>query len=287
MAASGIKDIKRRKKSIENTMKITKAMELVAFSKLRKSKKQVEQTRPFFNKIYNLINDIVLTSQNVDSIFVNQSLVKKSCYIILAGDKGLAGGYNGNLIRFTEQHIKKYNKSDLVFITIGKKISEFYKKQNYNLLFDYSNIYEKLTFELAMEISNKIINNFINNHFQEVYIIFTKFVSTLVQKPNVKKILPLNLTNLNNVCKKQKYVVYEPSVQEVFNAVVPLYIAGILYGAITEAFAAEQGARRIAMEAANKNAQGMLQDINIIFNKVRQSKITQEINEISAGTQAI
>lgn len=287
MAASGIKDIKRRKKSIESTMKITKAMELVAFSKLRKSKKRVEQTRPFFNKIYDLMNDISSASKNMDSIFLNSSLIKKRCYILIAGDNGLAGGYNGNLIKFVDQHMKKYNKNDLIIVTIGKRISEFYKKQNYNLLCNYGDIAENLTFELAMEISDKIINEFINRKFQEVYIVFTNFVSTLVQKPSVKKLLPLNLEKSSDVSKKISNIIYEPSAQEVFNTIVPLYISGVLYGAITEAFAAEQGARRMAMEAANKNAQEMLQDINVMFNKVRQSKITQEINEISAGAQAI
>lgn len=279
---AGVKDIKRRRKSIESTMKITKAMELVAFSKLRKAREQVRQTRPFFNKIYDVITNIAGSNNKINSIFFKKKPVKTRCYVVIAGDKGLAGNYNGNICRFAQSEFDKYNKDDLLLVPIGKKAADFCKKQGYSLYSEYNNISETVDINLALDISKKIIEGFINNKFQEVYIIYTNFISVLVQRPELKKILPLSFSD-NETNMKNKNILYDPSPQTVFDKIVPQYITGILYGAIIESFASEQGSRRIAMESANKSAKDMLHDIDIVFNKTRQSKITQEITEIVSG----
>ena len=279
---AGVKDIKRRRKSIESTMKITKAMELVAFSKLRKAREQVRQTRPFFNKIYDVITNIAGSNYKIYSIFFNKKPVKTRCYVVIAGDKGLAGNYNGNICRFAQSEFDKYNKDDLLLVPIGKKAADFCKKQGYSLYSEYNNISETVDINLALDISKKIIEGFINNKFQEVYIIYTNFISVLVQRPELKKILPLSFSD-NETNMKNKNILYDSSPQTVFDKIVPQYITGILYGAIIESFASEQGSRRIAMESASKSAKDMLHDIDIVFNKTRQSKITQEITEIVSG----
>lgn len=285
MATASTKDIKRRQKSIENTLKITKAMELVAFSKLKKGRQRVRQTAPFFNELYSIIKDIS-KNQQVDSVFFKQQPVKKRCYIVIAGDKGLAGSYNGNVLRFAESEMGQHNCEDVDVVTIGRRASDFFKRQRFNLVAQYDDVIENFSMDLSIKITEKIVNDFCADCYQEVSIIFTDFVSVLVQKPVLQKILPLT-QELGCQTKKSKNILYEPSESVVFNMIMPKYVAGILYGAVIESFASEQGARRLAMEAANKNAKDMLKDLNIIFNKVRQSNITQEITEIATGAQAI
>ncbi len=285
MATASTKDIKRRQKSIENTLKITKAMELVAFSKLKKGRQQVRQTAPFFHELYNIIENIS-KNQQVDSVFFKEQAVEKMCYIVIAGDKGLAGSYNGNVLRFAKNEMSKYNCEDVDVVTIGRRASDFFKRQKFNLVAQYDDVTENFSMDLSLKITEKIVNDFCSDCYQEVSIIFTDFVSVLVQKPVLQKVLPLT-QKLDGKEKKITNIIYEPSPSVVFNMVMPKYVAGILYGAVIESFASEQGARRLAMEAANKNAKDMLKDLNIIFNKVRQSNITQEITEIATGAQAI
>ncbi|MBP0979720.1 MAG: ATP synthase F1 subunit gamma [Oscillospiraceae bacterium] len=284
----GVKDIKRRKKTIENTMKITKAMELVAFSKLRKSKEQVSKTAPFFDEIYNTIKNISCLDKNLNNIFLKNNIIKKRCYVIIAGDKGLAGSYNGNILRTAQSELLKYNKNNILIASISKKSTDFFKKTDYDLYYKHEGLLENFNIDLAFEISKKLIDGFLNNQFQELSIIFTDFVSVLAQKPVIKKILPLDFSDFsdfNNI--KNKNVIYDPSPGAVLDMIVPQYITGILYGAVVKSFASEQGSRRMAMESASKNAKEMLKDLDVMFNKARQSSITQEITEISAGARAI
>ena len=261
-------------------MKITKAMELVALSKLIKSKQKAEEVSPFFDRIYNIMIDISFGMQRADSILLKQRPVEKRCYIIIAGDKGFAGGYNSNLFRFFQDNVK--DKNNITIMPIGVKTVDFLKKREYEIYKEYSNISEHLTLEQAMDISKEVVNGFINNHFQEIYLIYTEFISLLTQKPQIIKVLPLLFDNKNKI-KRTNNIIYDPSPEKVFEVITPQYIAGILYGANFKAYASEQAARRMAMEAANKNSEEMLHDINIILNRTRQSEITQEIAEISAG----
>ena len=168
-----IKDIKRRRKSIENTMKITKAMELVAFSKLRKSKEQALETEPFFNNICEIITNVFGSNTDIDSAFVSKEKVNKRCYIVIAGDKGLAGSYNGNILRFALDKLKNYNKEDIFIISIGKKSINFFKRRNYKLYCQYSDISENPDINLISDISKNIIAGFLKDMFQEVYVVFT------------------------------------------------------------------------------------------------------------------
>ena len=182
--------------------------------------------------------------------------------------------------------MSKYNCEDVDVVTIGRRASDFFKRQKFNLVAQYDDVTENFSMDLSLKITEKIVNDFCSDCYQEVSIIFTDFVSVLVQKPVLQKVLPLT-QKLDGKEKKITNIIYEPSPSVVFNMVMPKYVAGILYGAVIESFASEQGARRLAMEAANKNAKDMLKDLNIIFNKVRQSNITQEITEIATGAQAI
>lgn len=282
----GVKDIKRRKKTIENTMKITKAMELVAFSKLRKSKEQVDKTAPFFDEIYNIIKKISCLNKNLDNIFLKNNIIKTRCYIVIAGDKGLSGSYNGNIFRMAQSEFLKYNKSNILITSISKKSTDFFNKKNYNLYYKYDGLLANLDINLASDISNKLIEGFLTDKFQELNIIYTDFISVLNQKPVIKKILPLDFDDFDNIIKN-KNVIYDPSPGAVLDMIIPQYITGVLYGAVMKSFASEQGSRRMAMEAASKSAKEMLKDLDIMFNKARQSSITQEITEISAGARAI
>ena len=289
VAVASLKDMKRRKSSIENIMKITKAMELVAFSKLRKSKQRVIQAEPFFKKIFETMIEISRFAKHIDSDFFAQKTIKKRCCLVVAADKGLAGSYNSNILRFAQENLKNFDKQDILIIPIGKKAVSYFKKKNYDIYFEYSDISEEIDLEQAFEISKKIVAGFLKNDFQEFSLVYTDFVSVLVQRPSLKKILPLSLEsdNINLDNKINNNLICEPSPKAVFEKIVPQYVAGVLYGAVVESFAAEQSARRMAMDSANKSAQDMIKDIDIIFNKARQSGITQEITEISSGANAI
>ncbi len=289
-----MKDIKRRKNSIDNIMKITKAMELVAFSKLRKVKQRVTQTEPFFNKIYETMRQISKFSPQISSVYFNPKNVKKRCYLVIAGDKGLAGNYNANIFRYAQEQMRESDERDIFIISVGKRATNYFDKKNYNIYLQYNDISEDIDINLAFEISKKVVDGFLKNEFQEFYIVYTNFVSVLVQKPDIKKILPIDfnlsdegLDNKNSERFKNGYMIYDPSPEVVFEKIIPQYIAGVLYGAVIESFASEQGARRMAMDAASKNAKDMTKEIDVVINKARQANITQEITEISTGANAI
>ncbi len=281
MAADNMKDIKRRIKSVGNTMQITKAMELVASSKLKRAKKRSDDSKPFFTTLYETMENIVKNNTDFSSIYTYDREVKKSLYIVISGDRGLAGGYNINLFKSLISDIKDKQNTDL--LCIGKKALEYFTRLDFNIRESYIDVLEDMDIATSSDISNIIIAGFIENKYQQVYLTYTKLVSPLEQTPKTIKILPLRIDkNSNNF--KQSFIEYEPSGEEVFNSIVPKYISGIVYGACIESFASEQSARRIAMESASDNAKDMINTLSLKYNRARQAAITQEISEIVAGS---
>lgn len=282
MAGANMKDIKRRIKSVESTMQITKAMELVASSKLRRAKERVEQSRPYFNTITEKVEEILVNTKVTESSYTRKREVKNSLYIVIAGDRGLAGGYNSNLLKFASNQMKDKNSK---VIAIGRKAQEFFTKRNYDVVSSYVGICEHLNFKNVGTIVTEALREFDNKNVDEVFIIYTEFVSTLSQVPRVKKILPLERPDVTP--QKIASIEYEPSVGSVFRSLVPRYLEGIIFGAIVESFASEQGARRTAMESATDNASDMIDGLNLQYNRARQAAITQEISEIVGGADAL
>lgn len=281
MAGGGMKDIKRRIKSVESTMQITKAMELVASSKLRKAKEKVEQSRPYFKIVDETILDIIANTKVSDSPYTKAREVKNTLFIVVAGDRGLAGGYNSNLLKMAVSEMKDKNSK---LITVGRKAQDFFSKRKYEILHKFPNIAEDLSFVDVSKIVGYTLEAFDNEEIDEAFICYTEFVSSLSQVPKMKRILPLMV---EGEVEKTGAIEYEPSPAAVFRTLVPRYIEGIVYSTIVDSYAAEQGARRTAMESATDNAKDMISNLNLQYNRARQAAITQEISEIVGGAEAL
>ncbi len=282
MASGDMKDIKRRIKSVQSTMQITKAMELVASSKLRRAKERVVQARPYFQTIYETMARIALDTRPGDSIYTKIRPVKKSLFIIIAGDRGLAGGYNSNVLKLAAAEMEGKNTS---IITVGKKAQEYYAKRPVDVLADYPGIAETMRIQDTHDIVQGLLGQYQRGEIDEAYICYTEFVSPLTQEARCKKLLPLSFAEENSgKGKAQVLTEYDPSPEAVFSAIVPEYLNGILFGAVVESYASEQSARRTAMESASDNASEMIENLNLSYNRARQAAITQEITEIVAGS---
>lgn len=282
MAGAGMKDIKRRIKSVESTMQITKAMELVSSSKLRRAKEKVEKSRPYFNILQETIQKVLDNTKSLKSVYTKEREIKNSLFIVIAGDRGLAGGYNANIIKSAVAEMEGKNPK---IIPIGRKASEYFGKRNYEVVEDYVNVAESLDFIDAALITSVADEMYRNGKVDEVYVCYTEFVSALTQTPRTIKLLPLQMQK--SPADIISSLEFEPSPEEVFDRMIPRYLEGIVYSTIVDAFASEQGARRTAMESASDNAGEMIDSLSLLYNRARQASITQEITEIVGGAEAI
>ncbi len=273
-------DIKARMKSVTGTMQITKAMELVANSKLRRAKEKVEKSRPY----YEILRKAIATledSGEFDSPFSKKRDGNKALVIVIAGDRGLAGGYNSNVFKLAER-ISKENET--VFLPIGKKSSEYFRHRNRNVFTESAAITAELGVGDCLALGEAITEAYLRDEFDKLYVVYTKFVSMISQVPVYEEILPFEKEEDE---KSSGDVLIEEEAEEMLVKIVPQYIGGILWSAACEAIASEHGARRSAMNAANKNAEEMLDTLMLKFNRARQAIITQEITEIVSGAEAL
>lgn len=282
MASANMKDIKRRIKSVESTMQITKAMGLVASSKLRRAKEKSEKSESYFEALYDTMREITSENRIFESIFNKKS--DNVLIIVIAGDRGLAGGYNSNVLKLAHNRYNELSASkNVIILPIGKKAVEYFEKRDFKIMAKYSYIAESLDIYDSSSISDKIADAFIAGKIDRIEMAYTNYVSSLVQQEKCISILPIEdkkIERINNL------TTYEPSTEEVFNMLIPQYISGILYSAIIDSFTAELAARRIAMDNASENALEMINDLSLIYNRARQNTITQEITEIVGGASA-
>ncbi|MBS5165702.1 MAG: ATP synthase F1 subunit gamma [Butyricicoccus sp.] len=283
MASGNMKDIKRRIRSVESTMQITKAMELVASSKLRRAKERVEQTRPYFYALQETVSR-VLRENHFSNVYTEQRTVKKSLFVVIAGDRGLAGGYNAGVLKLAASELEGKQVS---VVTIGKKAQEYFAKRDYEVLADYPGVAETLTISDMQPITANLLAQFRAGKIDEIYLCYTAFVSPMTQEPRMVRLLPAAPHDQGVQVKKNGAVECDPSPETVLQAIIPEYISGMIYGAVVESYASEQSARRMAMESASDNASEMIEDLNLSYNRARQAAITQEITEIVAGSGAV
>ena len=286
MAASNMKAIKRRIKSVESTMQITKAMELVSSSKLRKAKERSEQAVPFFNLLYQTMSEVASEAVGFHSVYTEEREEGAVLLIIMAGDRGLAGGFNLNVFRLADQRIKELNTRgrEVALMTVGKKAAEHYSKTTSRVLGTFDNIGETVTTYTALHMAEHIVHLFQQGHLSGVEVFFTNMVSPLSQEARQMQVIPV--PNLERNPGVQSLTNYEPSPEAVFDSLIPQYLAGILYCTIVDTYASEQAARRMAMENATDNAQEMIDDLSLKYNRARQASITQELTEIVSGANA-
>lgn len=283
MAGASMKDIKLRIRSVESTMQITKAMELVASSKLRKAKERQEHSRPYFTGLKETLVEIESNTRDFVSPYQKQREIKKRCLIMIAGDRGLAGGYNSNIIKAVTE--KMQSEIPTCILPIGKRAVDFCNRKGIEILTTEFAEAGCVSIPDCFAISNLVTKGYLSGQFDEVSIIYTQFVSMLTQTPKTEGLLPLKPDGGQKRGDLHTLVLYEPSPEEVYDAIVPGYIAGMIYGAMCESVASEQGARRTAMDAASKNAAEMIEDLSLRYNRARQGAITQEITEIVAGAE--
>lgn len=285
MASSNMKDIKRRIKSVESTKQITNAMQLVASSKLRKAKEKADNSKPFFKAMYETMCEIVKEDATFNSIYTRKRKANVTLLVVISGDRGLAGGFNANVIKLAQSRYDEIIKdgTDAVILPIGKKAVEYFEKRNFKIMTRYANIGESISVYGAMSIADKIIDVYNKDKIDRVELFYTDCVSPLVQEEKHMALIPVNIeTDKTNISLTN----YEPSPEAVFDSLIPRYIAGVLFGAIVDSFAAEQAARRTAMENATDNANEMISNLSLVYNRARQAAITQEITEIVSGANA-
>lgn len=278
---AGMNDIKARIKSVESTMQITKAMELVATSKLRRAKETVERTRPFYQVLGKAIDDLVSISGDEPSTnWFDSPKGSKTLYIVFAGDRGLAGGYNANIFRLVE---RLSAGKDSIWLPIGKKTLEYAKHRNYEIYSDIFAVAADQSVGSILSLGKIIAEGYTNGDFGQVVLVFTEFVSMMTQRPVYENLLPLSKPNRSDSVEFET----DLNPEEILSLIVPEYIGGILYSALCESLASESGARRMAMNSANKNAEEIIGNLMLHYNRVRQAAITQEITEIVSGAEAL
>ena len=278
--AGSMKDIKLRIKSVESTMQITKAMELVASSKMRRAKERVEHSRPYFETLHETLTGIAAADPRARSPYLRRDEIRRTLLIVIAGDRGLAGGYNNNVLKLAFRQMPQ----DAVVLPIGKKTVEFFQHRSCEILTEEYREAASVSIGDCYSIAKLVADGFLDKTYQNVVLVYTNFVSLLAQTPAALPLLPLTIS-AEKQTNAQRAMIYEGGSEAVFNAIVPEYLGGVLYGALCESTASEQAARRMAMDAASKNADEIIENLNLQYNRARQGAITQEITEIVAGSE--
>ena len=283
---ASMRDIKRRKGSIQSTQQITKAMKLVSTVKLQRAKQNAEKSQTYFHCMYNTVHSILRRTQNLEHKYLKSGESGKKAIIVITSNRGLAGGYNSNVIKLITQG--ELANEDLAIYAIGKKGKDALAK-NYEIRADYSDVIEDPVYAEAMKISKEVLSAFENGEIREIYLAYTGFKNTVVHIPTLLKLLPVEVSEEEETAQEDDSVMmnFEPEDEEALNLLIPKYITSLIYGGMIEAIASENGARMQAMDAATSNAEEMIEDLTLLYNRARQGSITQELTEIIAGANAI
>ncbi len=283
MAGVSTKAIKSRIRSMESTRQITKAMEMVAASRMIKAQERITASRPYFETMYETLADIAVNNTELESVFLQARPVKKVLAIVIAGDRGLAGGYNQNVLKMAWSSLQETDKAVL---PIGKKAVEFFRLRKAEILTEEYAEAADVSISDCFSMANLAAGLFESGSFDEVRLVYTHFDSILTQTPFEMSLLPLKAPEGRGKDAHDRLMIYEPDSVAVFKAIIPEYLGGLIYGALCESVASELGARRTAMDSATKNADEMIADLNLKYNRARQGAITQEITEIVAGANS-
>ena len=283
---ASMREIKRRKDSIANTQQITKAMKLVATVKLQKARGKAEEGKPYSEFVYNVVKSILAKTPGIDHPYLKSGNGGKYAAIVITSNRGLAGGYNSNLVKLVTQ--KNWPKDQVEIYAIGRKGRDSLERQGYKIAEDYSEVINEPLYKDAMEIGSKLLKEYRNGQVGEIHLFYTSFKNTVTHIPTVKRLLPVeDMSGEQIPADTQAIMNYEPDEETVLNAVIPKYMTSLIYGALLESLASENGARMAAMDAATGNAEEMIEELALLYNRARQGTITQELTEIIAGAQAI
>ncbi len=281
-----MRDIKRRKESVQSTQQITKAMKLVATVKLQKARGKAESNKPYFNMLYDTICSILSMTKNVNHKFLQESDCKKKAVIAVTSNRGLAGGYNSNIVKTILA--ADLPKEDTYVYAVGKKGIEGLSRKGYNIHKDYSEVINSPLFADATQMTKELLTQYSQGEIGEIYIAYTNFKNTVTQEAKLIKLLPISADDFEEREVDDKLLMnFEPTPEDVLDMVIPKYMSNIIFGAFLESVASENGARMQAMDSATSNAEDMISSLSLKYNRARQSAITQELTEIIAGADAI
>ncbi len=287
---ASMRDIKRRKQSVSSTQKITKAMKLVSTVKLQKAKQKAENTNPYFNYMYATVCSMLDKAGAIDHPYLKAGESEKKAIITISSNRGLAGGYNSNIIKLITG--SEIAKEEILLYTIGKKAHDVLDSRGYEVASEYDQVMEAPTYEDAMKISKEVLDAFVNGEVGEIYLAYTHFKNTVSHEPKLLKLLPVDISEEELAKDKDEkdskmLMNFEPNPEEALDMIVPKYVTSLIYGALVEAVASENGARMQAMDSATSNAEDIISDLTLKYNRARQGSITQELTEIIAGAEAI
>lgn len=284
---ASMRDIKRRKGSIQSTQQITKAMKLVSTVKLQRAKVRAEQSKAYFKCMYETVTNMLARAGVIDHPYLKQSETGKRAVILITSNRGLAGGYNSNVAKLITKG--DFDKDDTVIYTIGKKGREIVERNGFTVAQDMSDIVENPMYADAMGLCAKLLQEFSDGNIREIYLAYTAFKNTVVHEPTLLKLLPVipEKEEEDKEAGAEAQMNFEPEDDESIDLIIPKYISSLIYGGLVEAVASENGARMQAMDSATSNATEMIEDLTLMYNRARQGSITQELTEIIAGANAI
>lgn len=282
--AKSTRDIKRRIRSINGTMKITKAMELVSSAKLVRARERLIRTRPYYSTIYRNFQETYFAINKINHHLLKEREISSSLYIVISDDRGLAGGYNNNIARLVEDEAEKTgNRADLILV--GSKAIDYFQKGKYHIVEKHTGITEEPNFKDAEAIAYEALDLYENSWVDEIKVAYTRFINNMHQEPKIVKILPAEFSDAAST--ERQLIEFEPSPEVVLDYLIPKYVSSSIYGALVESSCSEQAARTNAMGIAKVNAKEMIEDLKITYNRARQSAITTEITEIVSGSEGL
>ena len=284
---ASMRDIKRRQASVQSTGQITKAMKLVSTVKLQKARSRAENTKPYFDGMYSTVASILARSGNIRHRYLNGGTEGKKAIVVITSNRGLAGGYNSNIIKLITKN-PDFTPDNTVIYAVGRKGIEGLSRKGFHIEKDYSDCIDEPIYADAMDISRDLLEAFAEGDIGEIYIAYTFFKNTVSHIPTLKKLLPVSVEEYQLSEEEKKIPMnFEPGEEEVLEMVIPKYISSLIFGGLVEAVASENGARMTAMDSATSNAEELISDLSLKYNRARQSSITQELTEIIAGANAI
>jgi len=290
MAGAGVREFKRRIRSVKNTQQITKAMEMVAAAKLRRAQESAEASRPYTEVLQGTLARLAAVSFDVrHPLLDKREDVRKVGYIVVTADRGLCGAYNTNIIRAAEQSIQEDDRNlETGIIAVGRKTRDFYRKRG-NIDAEFINLGDNVSYADAREVAQYVMNAYENGELDEVYLVYARFVNALRQIPTVTKLLPLETPEEDTSSESTRVIdyLYEPSAEEILLTLLPKYVGSQIYHAMLEGKASEHGARMTAMGNATENAGEIIDNLELAMNKARQAAITDEILDIVGGAEAL
>lgn len=286
---AGAKEIKGKISSVQNTQKITKAMEMVAASKMRRTQDQMESSRPYANAMRKVIGHIALGKLEYKHPYAIEREAKRVGYIVVSTDRGLCGGLNINMFKNAVNDMQTWREKgvEIDLALIGTKASAFFNSYGGNVKAQNTGLGDKPTVEELIGTVKVMLEAYDEGRLDRIYVVYNKFVNTMIQEPTIDQLLPLPKADDPEIAKRSWDYLYEPNAEEILEGLLVRYIESQVYQGVVENLACEQAARMVAMKAATDNAGNLIDDLQLVYNKERQSAITQELSEISAGAAAV